>query len=141
MCVWEGCGRGCGGGERREAEDPTRHKMSTEYVFYQNQVCGILHQFHQFHVFYQDRDFYNLANLEPMTNLCPMAKRSEKNGRRENKRQISHETDKELSRMPDLRRHCMVEATVSHVGVELLHCLMELHRWGEENEDRRRVYY
>ena len=43
--------------------------------------------------------------------------------------------------MPDLRRHGMVEATVSHVGVELLHCLMELHRWGEENEDRRRVYY
>ena len=32
-------------------------------------------------------------------------------------------------------RDCMVEATVRHVGIELFHCLMELHRWGNKSHD------
>ena len=42
----------------------------------------------------------------------------------------THEPDEEFTRMADLRSHGMVEATVCHVRVELLNCIMELHRWG-----------
>ena len=56
----------------------------------------------------------------------------EREGGREGGRDGGREGGRERER--DLSSNCMVEATVGHISIELLHCLMKCHHCRERRQ-------